>query len=104
MTRITLAATLIAATTPALPHSWCPGACCTAIAVIPEWGDGRPLKPHEVRQTLDGYVIIATGELIPAETARRDAPDGRMHVCTRHNGSVRYVRGEPCLWAPMEGL
>lgn len=99
-----LGACIAAAAGPALAHSWCPGACCTAMSVNPEWGDCRPLEPHEVAQTPEGYVIIATGEIVPAETARRDAPDAQIHVCLRHDGRVRYVRGEPCFWAPMEGM
>lgn len=85
------------ATSPAPAHSFYPVVCCSD-------KDCRPLEPHEVRETPDGWIIVATGELVRTEAARRDAPDGRMHVCQRPSGKVIYVGSRACLWAPEAGL
>jgi hypothetical protein len=61
----------------AQPEGWTyPYSCCSGI-------DCRPVPESAVSERPDGYVIKATGEVIPYGDRRvKDSPDGDMHWCS----------------------
>lgn len=61
-----------------------------------EWccGEGDCFMVEPVRTTANGYLILATGELIPEREAQ-PSPDGKFWRCKRPDGSRR------CFFAPM---
>jgi hypothetical protein len=60
-----------------------------------EWccGEGDCFMVEPVRVTANGYLIMATGELVP-EAETQPSPDGRYWRCKRPDGSRR------CFFAP----
>lgn len=81
-------------------HDWYPRACCSE-------QDCFPVDPSEIEWTLDGIRIKATGEIIPHDKVRRDAPDGQIHRCTllgRPGGRTLSTGEGPCFWMPEAGL
>ena len=78
-------------------HDWYPVACC-------DQRDCRPAEPGEMRQTPEGWLHVPTGTLVPHDRYR-DSPDGRIHVCTYPDGSLRGMRfrSGACLWIPDGG-
>lgn len=59
------------------PSGWSyPYSCCSD-------QDCRPVPEAAVRETVDGYVIVASGEVIPyADKRVRHSPDGEFHWCS----------------------
>lgn len=74
---------------PAAAHDWHPPQCCSG-------RDCYPVEDDAVTMTPAGWLIRATGEVIPASKAQF-SPDGRFHRC-----SVRGELGEKtlCLFVP----
>jgi len=65
------------------------------------------MDPSEYEFTVDGIKILSTGEVIPHEKIRRDAPTGDVHRCTilgDRNRSTITIGGSPCIWAPEAGI
>lgn len=60
-----------------------------------EWccGEGDCFMVEPVRVTANGYLILATGELVPEREAQ-PSPDGKFWRCKRPDGSRR------CFFAP----
>lgn len=79
--------------TAAKPLGWkYPYACCSDV-------DCRPASDAEVRETATGYLIVATGEVVPFGDPRiKDSPDGRYHVC-QVGGDFEHGR-RLCLFVP----
>ena len=80
--------------TPALAHdSWISrGGLKNAAG---EWccGEGDCFMVEPVRVTVNGYLIMATGELVPEREAQ-PSPDGKFWRCKRPDGMRR------CFFAP----
>ena len=60
-----------------------------------EWccGEGDCFMVEPVRVTANGYLIMATGEIVPEREAQ-PSPDGKFWRCKRPDGSLR------CFFAP----
>lgn len=58
----------------ALGHSWYPVQCCVE-------RDCFPVPDDDVKQTVSGWRVGATGEIVPFGKAAF-SPDGRFHRCT----------------------
>lgn len=44
--------------------------------------DCKPASHVEVRETRGGYLVVATGEVVPLMDRRvKDSPDGDFHIC-----------------------
>lgn len=84
-----LLAVHLAGVAPAFAHDWYPRDCCSG-------RDCYPVADSDVAWTAGGWLIKATGEVVPHEKARF-APDGRFHRC-----SVQGKIGERtlCLFVP----
>lgn len=77
------------------PSGWTyPSSCCSDF-------DCREVSGEAVEERPEGYLIVATGEVIPMTDRKvRVSPDGRFHWCSRG--------GKPdgatiCLFAPHGG-
>lgn len=77
------------------PTGWSyPISCCSDF-------DCREVADDAIEERPEGYVIVATGEVIPMTSRKvRNSPDGRFHWCS--------VGGKPdsgtiCLFAPPRG-
>lgn len=81
--------------TAAKPNGWSyPFACCSGM----DCREVRAGKDKTVVETDKGYVIKATGELIPFGDKRiKNSPDGEFHWCS-HGG--RDTGGTICLFVP----
>lgn len=81
--------------TAAKPNGWSyPFACCSGF----DCREVRAGKDKTVVETDKGYVIKATGELIPFGDKRiKNSPDGEFHWCS-HGG--RDTGGTICLFVP----
>ena len=84
--------------TPALAHdSWISrGGLKNAAG---EWccGEGDCFMVEPVRITANGYLIMATGEIVPEREAQ-PSPDGKFWRCKRPDGSRR------CFFAPSPSM
>lgn len=58
------------------PKGWTyPWECCSN-------QDCKPTSAVEVRETRGGYLVVATGEIVPLTDKRvKDSPDGDYHIC-----------------------
>lgn len=76
-------------------HDWYPSNCCSGC-------DCRPIADDAVRVTAGGWLVVATGEVIPFGKARQSR-DGRFHRCSpsycRADGEDRTI----CFFAPGMG-
>lgn len=79
------------------PLGWLyPYACCSTI-------DCRPATEGEVRETPNGYLMSATGEVVPYTDKRvKDSPDGLFHTC-QQGGNFDTGR-VLCLFRPPRGM
>lgn len=78
------------------PLGWTyPFSCCSGI-------DCRPVAIADVEEGPDGYVIRATGEVVPyGDTRVKDSPDGDFHWCSVAGaGDGRTI----CLFVPPRGF
>ena len=75
------------------PSGWqYPHACCSN-------QDCKPASHVEVRETRAGYLVVATGELVPLTDSRvKDSPDGDYHLC-QQGGDFDHGR-VLCLFRP----
>jgi hypothetical protein len=79
------------------PLGWnYPWACCAS-------QDCRAALVGEVTESPDGYVITATGEIVPMLDKRvKDSPDGVFHICAHLAG---IDAGKTiCLFKPDRGF
>lgn len=79
------------------PSGWSyPLSCCSNY-------DCREMKDGEVRETAQGYLIVATGEMVPYGDKRiRNSPDGKFHWCAHQSG---VDAGKTiCLFVPPRGF
>ncbi len=82
------------------PSGWAyPVECCSNL-------DCREVADADVREGPDGYVIPATGEVVPYGDARvKDSPDGRFHWCALGDGLSRPRETSTiCLFVPPRGF
>lgn len=79
---------LLLLSAPAFAHGWYSWECCSG-------DDCAALPEGSVLERSDGYLIKATGELIPLGLARQ-GQDENYHLCKRV-----IVR---CLYLPMRGV
>lgn len=77
------------------PSGWTyPLGCCSDY-------DCRQVDKSTVRETPEGFVIVATGEIIPMLDRKvRESPDGEYHWCS----TAGSVTGKTiCLFVPPRG-
>ena len=82
------------------PSGWAyPLECCSN-------QDCREVADADVFEGPDGYVIRATGEVVPYDDARvKDSPDGRFHWCALGDGlSGPGETSTICLFVPPRGF
>lgn len=83
--------------TAAKPLGWSyPFSCCSGV-------DCRPVKQSDIKETPEGYVIAATGEVIPYKDRVRikDSPDGEFHWCSVAGADDSRTI---CLFVPPKGF
>lgn len=79
------------------PTGWSyPLLCCSSI-------DCREAADREVRETVAGYQVASTGEVVPYGHRRiKDSPDGRFHLCQQGGD---FDKGRVlCLFVPPRGM
>jgi len=81
-TRLLVIATL-AATIPALAHSWYPLYCCGNL-------DCFPVPCDQLVETISGWLYIPTGNLFDSEQVQ-PSRDRNCHVCLSRTGDHRSI-------------
>lgn len=79
------------------PSGWSyPPACCSGV-------DCRPAGEGGVREVSGGYLVVATGEVVPFGDRRiRPSPDGLFHACHRN---ADFKKGKViCIFAPPQAF
>lgn len=82
--------------TAAQPHGWTyPLACCSGY-------DCREVSQSQIKERPEGYVIAATGEVIPMTDSKvKMSPDGEFHWCSQGG---RDDGDTICLFVPPRGF
>ena len=57
--------------------------------------DCNAVEPKDFTATPDGYLVPATGELIPYSEPQPFSPDGKLWICRRPDHSRRCVFDKP---------
>lgn len=86
--RLALAALLIGVPALVSAHSWYPAECCSD-------KDCAPYPSSDVRETVDGFHIVSTGEFVARHQARV-SPDGDYHLCR-----LELSQALICFFAPI---